>query len=347
MLTLFRIALCLLSAVSMIAQEASDEAEVRRVLGLYFEALNKGDKPRALELVRENARFFDVTGTPATYEYMKAAGPEGSQNLYEPNRAHYVRYLQFLNPDVALAFGLWRNASAKPPNDSGTFMFALVRKADGWKIESRHHAQIRSPDTVDAGAPEAISSEGILTDQERAGGWRALFDGRSFTGWVSVFGDPQPPGWRIDKGAFATVVGDKRMDMRTKERFESFEFRFEWQIAKGANSGVKYRLFGLGGGSGSAAYEYQLIDEDLPDLDPKHRSGALYGVTEIRQRAAKPVGQWNDARLVVAKDHLEHWLNGIKTAEYPIDVPFASPIVLQHHRSEVRFRNLRIRPLRE
>ena len=60
--------------------------------------------------------------------------------------------------------------------------------------------------------------------------------------------------------------------------------------------------------------------------------------------AAKPIGQWNESRIIVADDHVEHWLNGIETAHYAIDAPFSSPIVLQHHVTEVRFRNIKIRP---
>jgi hypothetical protein len=37
-------------------------------------------------------------------------------------------------------------------------------------------------------------------------------------------------------------------------------------------------------------------------------------------------------RLIVAPDQVEHWLNGVQTAQYDVDVVFASPIMLQHHR---------------
>jgi len=345
-MTSARIALALtfLTAAAL-CQTPSPEIQVRQVLERYFRALTTGDKTEALKLVRKSARFYDVTGTPATYEYMRDAGPDASQNLFEPNRAHFIRQVQFLNPETALAIGLWRNATAKPRNDSGTFVFALIHGADGWKIESQHHGQIQSADSVDVGVVEAIDSSGVLSEQERNAGWRALFDGKSFRGWASVFGDRPPPGWRIEDGALVSVVGGQRLDIRTKERFQSFELRFEWLMKKGSNSGVKYRLFGLGGSSGSAAFEYQLIDEDEPNLEATQRSGALYGVTPVSKRATKPLGEWNESRLIVTGDHIEHWLNGIQTATYPVDVPFASPIVLQHHKSEVRFRNLKVRPI--
>ena len=62
---------------------------------------------------------------------------------------------------------------------------------------------------------------------------------------------------------------------------------------------------------------------------------------------AKPGGQWNESRIVVSADGVKHWLNGTLAASYATDIPFASAIVLQHHTTEVRFRNIRIRPLHD
>ena len=47
----------------------------------------------------------------------------------------------------------------------------------------------------------------------------------------------------------------------------------------------------------------------------------------------------------MTKDRVEHWLNGVQTVDYAVDAVFQSPIFLQHHGSEVRFRGIRIRPL--
>src|SRR5438093_13408932 len=96
------------------------------------------------------------------------------------------------------------------------------------------------------------------------------------------------------------------------------------------------------------SFEYQIADDDGDPgakLDPRQRSGALYGITAAPESPAKPLGEWNESRILVTADHVEHWLNGTPTARYPVDVPFTSPISLQHHNSEVRFRNLRIRAL--
>jgi hypothetical protein len=114
---------------------------------------------------------------------------------------------------------------------------------------------------------------------------------------------------------------------------------------------VKYRLFAAelwanGEGGDAAGFEYQVADDegDAGALrDPRQRSGAFYGVTPISRSAARPAGAWNESRIVVSKERVEHWLNGEKVAETGVDVSFPSPIALQHHNSEVRFRKMRIR----
>ena len=143
------------------------------------------------------------------------------------------------------------------------------------------------------------------------------------------------------------------MSLRTRREYETFEFSFEWMAAKNANSGVKYRLFSVetwewnNGMNGDATgLEYQLADDDGDPgarRDRRQKSGALYGIVPVSDPAARAAGSWNQSVIRVLKDRVEHWLNGKKVVEYGIDVSFASPIVLQHHNSEVRFRNLKIR----
>lgn len=81
----------------------------------------------------------------------------------------------------------------------------------------------------------------------------------------------------------------------------------------------------------------------------------------------KPVGEFDEGRIVFAGGHGEHWLNGVKVVDYDLagedfkaryrkskyePIPgFADKrkghIVLQDHGDDVWFRNIRIRELEE
>jgi hypothetical protein len=80
-------------------------------------------------------------------------------------------------------------------------------------------------------------------------------------------------------------------------------------------------------------------------------------------RAAKPVGEWNQTRMVVNRGHVEAWLNGTKTVDYVMWTPEWEKLVsagkwkdypgygrarkgrigLQDHGNKVWFRNVKLR----
>jgi hypothetical protein len=247
-----------------------------------------------------------------------------------------------LGPDVASVIAIWKDPAAPAPLSSGMLDYTVLRVDGSWRIAVMREAFLQP---VPAAAPAAAPAT--------AGEWRSMFDGKTSKGWVSLTGDAQiPSGWRVEGGCLITDPSGKRAGIRTAESFQNFEMTFEWMVSAKGNSGVKYRLYGLdvfvdGEPHDASGFEYQVADDHGDPgaiADPKQRSGGLYGVTPIRESLAKPVGEWNSSRLVVAPDHVEHWLNGTQAVRYDIDVPFASPIVLQHHNTVVRFRNLRVRP---
>lgn len=194
-----------------------------------------------------------------------------------------------------------------------------------------------------------------------------LFDGKSLQGWTTIEGQPVTQGWEVVDGMIHLKAAHERAGhILSACEYGDFDFRFEWKIAAGGNSGIKYRVrFYEGYPRGC---EYQIID-DLKyrePLAPKNSAGALYDLCEPGpQKALRPAGEFNSARIVVRANHIEHWLNdqlivtaavgsddwtrrvaASKFAELP---QFAENqrgrIMLTDHGAEVWFRNIRFEEL--
>jgi hypothetical protein len=222
-----------------------------------------------------------------------------------------------------------------------------------------------------------------LTAAERQAGWKLLFDGRTLTGWRSY--DPQmdlTKGWSVVDGCLKNAKNNGRPgtgggDIVTVDQFTDFDLRFEWRISPAGNSGVKYLVMERLGAPGAPMYvgddgrsaighEYQLIDDlHHPDalIGPIRQTASFYDVLPpASTKRTKPVGDFNDSRVLVQGKHVEHWLNGDKVLQYELESPtlaaaiakskfknvttFAAkaktPILLQDHGDEVWFRNVKI-----
>ena len=234
-------------------------------------------------------------------------------------------------------------------------------------------------------------------------GWVVLFDGKTMAGWD----DPRqkaPPGdaWTIEDGCLkANRSPHTTEDLFTKDVFRDFELAWEWKVAPGANSGVKYRIqdriflarypghrfedvvnFSVQnrpaarpdhGQEYVVGFEYQMLDNTRNSdarVGTNHQAGALYDIVGPSQDVTRPVGQFNESRLLVKGNHVEHWLNGVKIVETDLDSPLAAeriahrwgvgtpvtvdltqqprkdcPISLQNHGDDAWFRNIKIRRL--
>ncbi|MCG5055572.1 MAG: DUF1080 domain-containing protein [Myxococcales bacterium] len=216
-----------------------------------------------------------------------------------------------------------------------------------------------------------------LSPEEKRAGFVLLFDGKTTDGWRGFNRTEMPKnGWKVVDGTLAyEPVGpdsDKPGDIVTEAEFDNFELRLEWKLSPGGNSGVKYLVneARVSSGHNGLAFEMQILDDDKhPDakkgIAGNRTAGALYDLIPPSKAMAKPIGEWNDARLVVKGSHVEHWLNGHKVVEYDRDSQMMRALIntskykdiegfgtdargrllLQDHGDAVWYRNVRVRKL--
>ena len=164
----------------------------------------------------------------------------------------------------------------------------------------------------------------------KPGPWKSLFDGKSLDAWRIYKSDAAPklcapPAttacWDIKDGAL--WKDGNANDMITKEQFGDFELELEWKIGKAGNSGIFYRGTEEHAAIYWSAPEYQLLD-NVDASDNKrgdHLAGSMYELSSPPATAVKPVGEWNLTRIIAKGNHVEHWLNGVKTAQFEIGSP--------------------------
>lgn len=206
-----------------------------------------------------------------------------------------------------------------------------------------------------------------LSQAEARKGWTLLFDGRSTDAWRGFGKDAFPTqGWEVADGWLHHRPKAGGGDLITRAQFDAFELEFEWRIAPGGNSGVKYFIDEAR--KAAIGHEYQIIDDAAhPDaqVGPKRQTAALYDALPAGSPKVKPAGQINESAIVVKGDAVEHWLNGDCVLKYRIGSPelaaakaaskfkneakwgtrFPTPILLQDHSDAVEFRSIRIRQL--
>ena len=200
--------------------------------------------------------------------------------------------------------------------------------------------------------------------------WVPLFDGRSLTGWRGYKKpDASSTRWKIEEGSLTLSPSgglDTRgvLDVISVDVYDVFELAWEWKIAPGGNSGVKY--FVLEDRDAAIGHEYQMLDDERhPDagIGPHRQTAAFYDVLPAQGRPLKPAGAFNDSRIVVKGTTVEHWLNGARVLQYELGSAallaavekskfkgierFGKPqkghILLQDHGDRVWIRNIRIR----
>jgi hypothetical protein len=180
-----------------------------------------------------------------------------------------------------------------------------------------------------------------LTDQEKTGGWKLLWDGKTTDGWRSPQSGTFPTqSWRIADSVLTVDPGwtngeaeaQSGGDIITRQRFANFELVADFKCSYGCNSGIKIfvqpdispidKVTGQPTAKGSAiGIEFQILDDAIhPDAklgrNGDRTIGSLYDLIPApKDKKVMAIGEWNHARILSQGKHVEFWLNGVKTLE--------------------------------
>lgn len=195
-----------------------------------------------------------------------------------------------------------------------------------------------------------------------------LFNGKDLSGWTTSSGEPVTDGWAVEDGEL--VRTSRGGAIYADGEYEDFILDFEWKIAPGVNSGLKYRVQfyekGVYGNPGWLGCEYQIYDE-AKNPPAEGSTGALYDIYPPNdKKQVNPPGEYNHSRIVVSGNRIEHWLNGERIVaadtssdewkERIADSKFApvegfgqnrrGRIQVQDHGGKISFKRITLRPLR-
>lgn len=178
--------------------------------------------------------------------------------------------------------------------------------------------------------------------------WTPLFNSKSLDGWrARAEGDV-----KVVNGEIHILSKGKNLWLMHDKSFDDFELKIEAHMpTAGYNSGIGFRCTGAKGRP--KGYQCEIENE---------KSGMIYAIgsgwvwprgkeesAKFREmsREAFRVDKWNTFRIRCVGNHIQIWVNDVKTADVMDDRFAAGSIALQHHgKGDVhRFRNIQIRKI--
>ena len=207
--------------------------------------------------------------------------------------------------------------------------------------------------------PESLNQ---LTEEEKAAGWKLLFDGETTKGWRNYQAESVEPGWKVVDGALVMTTKGAG-DIITVDQFDAFELKMQFKISPQGNSGVMYHVTEQGDTPWQTGPEAQIIDNAV--VHEGEKAGWLYALYDAEVDTTRPAGQWNDLTLLITPEKCVHIMNGKKYLQYVkgsadwnarvaaskfsafehFGKATRGHICLQDHGDEVAFRNIKIKPL--
>jgi len=221
-----------------------------------------------------------------------------------------------------------------------------------------------------------------LTEEEKAEGWKLLFNGEDFEGWRGYGREDIPGAWTIEDNAIkiegsgeGEAGADDGGDIIYDQQFKNFELHFDWKVSKGGNSGVFYLAQEIEDlPIWRSAPEYQILDnENYLDArqgkDGNRKSASLYDLIPANPQNSKGWGEWNSGAIFINEGTVVHMQNGEVVLKYHLWTPEWEEIIansrfdgltemldaggydqmgyigLQDHGDDVWFRNIKLKEM--
>jgi hypothetical protein len=166
-------------------------------------------------------------------------------------------------------------------------------------------------------APFAAAADNELTEQERAAGWRLLFNGQDTTGWKCNNGKPVAA--PVEDGCLAPYKAGGYLIVYD-EKFEDFKLACDVKMsADNCNSGVFVRVSDLA----KPVYSGIEIQVYKGGTD-MHSFGAIYDLVSPSKNVVKPVGEWNHLEVTCRGPNVAVVVNGDEVAKINCD-DYAQP----------------------
>ena len=206
------------------------------------------------------------------------------------------------------------------------------------------------------------AADNRLTPAERDAGWKLLFDGKSFEGWMTS--DSKPSRRPIEQSAINPHRCGAYM-MVHKQLWTDFRLALDFKISPKCNSGIFFRTWTLKkiGGQDVGFNGLEIAIDDTRTAG-YHDTGALYDLVKPNRNAMKPAGEWNHIELTCQGQLVRVVLNGIEVQKTdlgrfdkkntrpdgtPHKFPFAfrdhprrGHIGLQDHGADCWFKNIKL-----
>ena len=178
-----------------------------------------------------------------------------------------------------------------------------------------------------------------LTAKEIQSGWISLFDGVSLYGWHPN----SSANWSVVDGEIRASEGDRGL-LLTGFQISDFEFRCDFQLSEGGNSGVFLRSPQKPKNPAEDCYELNICD-----THQAFKTGSLVGRAKPGTDVATD-GKWNTFHVRVVGSMVNVTLNGEEVLEYtaPANSKLRTGFIgLQKNSGRIAFKNIYLKPVGE